>query len=304
MKDKPRNNSTICFCCGHSREISSNECPFCGARQVGPPLAPPDVLMPKLSLPFGALACALAVILAFLAVWIFGNDMKVGRVFMVWALGDGTKFTQSLLYADPKLPYYRIFNYDAYRLAFILSLGAIPLSILGMWLARRAVRLIKFDSAGFGGMKTARFSFALSACLLAVFGAVTITSIPGAIERGRAKRIAATRALMYELHARALQKYYREYGTYPQELADLSRVNAESSPQSDYWEHAFVYQPVGVIASKGSAISLGNYKLVSAGADGQFGTKDDIVMSDGVIVDSQTETDALEELPAPEKPRP
>jgi hypothetical protein len=253
--------------------------------------------MPKLGPSFGGLACGLLVVFAFLAVWVFGNDMRVGRVFLVWAVGDGTEFTRSLLQVDPKLPYYRIFSYDAYRLAFIFSIGAIPISILGMWLARRAARLIRFDSSLFGGMKIARASFAFSTSLLVIFGAVTISTIPGALERGRAKREAATRALMYELHAQALQKYYREYGTYPQELADLSRVNADSAPQADYWKQNFAYQPVGVIASRGSAISLSNYKLVSAGRDGKFGTKDDITMVDGLIVDSQNETDALDGLP-------
>jgi hypothetical protein len=259
--------------------------------------------MPRLGPSFAALACAIVVILAFLAVWIFGNDMKVGRVFLVWALGDGTKFTHALLQADPKLPYYRIISYDAVRLAFIFSIGAIPLSILGMWLARRAVRLIRFDPANFGGMNTARISLLLSTCLFLIFSTVTIISIPGAIERGRAKRAAATRALMYQLHSQALQRYYQKYGTYPKELTDLSRVNTGAAPQSDYWEQNFAYRPVGVIASRGAIISLSNYKLVSAGPDGKFGTRDDIMMIDGVIVDSPDETDSLDELTAPEKPR-
>lgn len=297
MNDKLQRDTLTCPCCGSNREIESPECSTCGARQVGPPLAPPDVLMPKLGLSFGALACALLVAFAFLAVWVLSNDMRVGRIFLVWAVGDGTEFTRNLLQLDPKLPYYRIFSYDAYRLAFIFSIGAIPVSILGMWLARRAVRLIKFDPSRFGGMKIARVSFAFSLSLFIIFGAVTISSIPRAIESGRAKRVAATRALMYELHAQALQKYHREYGTYPRELADLSRVNADSAPQADYWKQNFAYRPVGVIASRGSAISLSNYKLVSAGPDGKFGTNDDITMVDGLIVDSQNEADTIEGVP-------
>jgi hypothetical protein len=151
-------------------------------------------------------------------------------------------------------------------------------------------------------MRIARASLALSTCLLVVFSAVTITAIPGAIERGRAKRVSATRALMYELHAQALQKYYREHGTYPQELADLARVNAATAPQSDYWERSFAYNPVGVIASRGNIISLSNYKLVSAGPDGKFGTKDDITMVDGVIVDSPERPDAIKGLPVTDRP--
>jgi hypothetical protein len=259
--------------------------------------------MPKLGLSFAAFACSMVIIAVFLSVWIFGNDMKVGRALLVYALGDGVKLSQSLLKADPKLPYYRIFSYDAYRLAFILSFGLIPISIAGAWLARRAARLAKNDPMRFGGLPLAKISFAMSACLFVIFSTAMITSIPGAIERGRAKRLAATRAMMYELHQQALQKYYKEYGSYPQELSDLSLVSAESSPQTDYWQRSFSYLPVGVIASKGRAVSFSNYKLVSSGPDGKFGTDDDITMVDGVIIDGQPNDDLPTTMLSPENSR-
>jgi hypothetical protein len=284
----------ICPCCGKNREISSLECAACGARQVGPPLAKPDVLMPKLGPSFAALTCGVMVIIVFFLYWIFNEDAKVGRVLLVWTLGDGYALTKSLLEADATLPYYRIFAFNAYRLANFFSIGAIPLSIAGIWLARRALRLIKSDSASFAGDGIARASYGLSICLLVIFAAVSVSSIPRAIVTSRAKRAAHTRALMYELHARGLQRYYNEYGAYPNELTDLSRVNASGTPQSDYWEQNFDYKPVGFIASKGAGWYLTDYKLVSAGPDGKFGTKDDITMIDGVIVESQSEPDAAE----------
>jgi hypothetical protein len=244
-----------------------------------------------------ALSCGVVVIIAYLLFWIFKEDAKVGRVFLVWIFGDGLKLTHDLLAVDSHLPYYRIFAYDAYRLAFVFSIGAIPVSALGIWLARRAARLIQSDSTRFGGLRIAKASYALSFVLLSVFSVVTVMSIPRAIERGRLKRMAATRALMYELHARALQKYHKEYGAYPHELTDLSRVGAEGAPQSDYWEHNFEYKPVSVVASKGSAAPFSNYKLVSAGPDGRFGTKDDITMVDGIIVDSENDQDTIEGFP-------
>jgi hypothetical protein len=289
MNKKPLRDSMICPCCGEDREISSTGCASCGAKQVGPPLAGPDVLLPKLGPSFAALVCGVVAITAFLAVWIFDDDMRVGRVLLVWTLGDGYELTKKLLEADGNLPYYRIFAFDAYRLAFKFSIGAIPLSLAGIWLARRALRLIKSDSASFGGIRVARASYCLSIGLLIIFSAVCVSSIPRVIATGRAKRAAATRALMYELYAQGLQRYYKEYGAYPGELVDLSRVNASGTPQSDYWERNFEYKPEAVIASKGSAISLSNFKLVSAGPDGRFGTEDDITMIDGVIVESQND---------------
>lgn len=295
----------ICPCCGQQREIKVRECASCGARQVGEPMAKPDILLPRLGMSIGALTCVGLAVAAFLALWIFGNDAKVGRVLLVWMLGDGTRLTQSLLQADPKLPLYRIFNYDAYKSAFVISAAALPLSLLGMGLARRARRAIQLEPARYGGRKMAQASFALGAFLFMVFSAVDLSSIPGVIERGRARRLAATRAKMYELHAQALQKYYQEYGMYPQEMTDLSRINAEAAPQTDYWENTFAYAPIPAdeIASRGLAISFSGYKLVSAGPDGVFGTADDVTMVDGVIVESKPDPDLSTGTPAQEKPR-
>ncbi len=301
---KLQKDSMICPCCGEVRLVSVMECSACGARQIGKPLAPPDVLLPKLGLSFAALACAALVVVTFLAVWVFGNDMKVGRVLLVSLLGDGTKLTHSLLQADSKLPYYRIFSFDAYRLAFTLSAGLIPLSLIGVWIGWRAMKNAKSNPALFGGLSLARFSAVFSVCLLAIFSLATISSLPGAIARRQAKRVAATRAMMYAMHYQALQKYHREYGSYPQELTDLSRVNAEAVPHSDYWQNSFSYLPVGVIASRGSAVSFSDYKLVSPGPDGEFGTADDITMVDGVIIDSQSNNSLPGTLPASEKLRP
>jgi len=301
MNKKSLRDSMICPCCGKSREISSFECASCGAKQVGPPLAPPDVLMPKLGPSFSALTCNIVVLIAFLLAWIFSHDSKVGRALLVWTLGDGYELTKSLLKADQNLPYYRIFAYDAYRLAFYFSLGAIPLSIAGIWLARRATRLIRSNSAGFGGSRIALTSYGLSISLLIVFSAVTVSSIPRSIAKMHAQDAAATRALMYKLHAQALQKYYKEYGAYPRELSDLSFVNAEGAPQSDYWEHSFEYNPISVVASKGAGAPWTNYTLRSAGPDGKYGTEDDIIMIDGVIVDSQNEPDSVVEIPVQKK---
>ena len=110
---------------------------------------------------------------------------------------------------------------------------------------------------------------------------------------------------MYAMHYEALQKYYREYGSYPQDLTDISRVNAGNTPHDDYWATPLNYSPIGgVLASRGNAPSFSGYKLVSAGEDGKFGTPDDITMIDGIIVDNKPDNDGLTFPFAPEKPRP
>ena len=290
----------ICPCCGRERVADASDC-GCGARRVGEPLAPPEVRLPSLGASLAALACALLVPAAFLLVWFFGNDMKVARVFLVWALGEGTVWTRELLKADPNLPSYRIFTYDAYRLAFFLSAALIPLSLVAMWLGRRALRLTQGDPARFGGRPYARASFALSALLCLAFCAAAVSSIPRALEQSRERRAAATRAMMYQLHAQGFEKYNSEKGVYPAEPSDLARVSDQPLPQLDYWERPFSYSPGAVVASQGGPVGFSTYRLTSAGPDGQFGTEDDITMIDGVVV---TTTPSESDLLAPEKPRP
>ena len=137
----------------------------------------------------------------------------------------------------------------------------------------------------------ARTSLILCSLWVLILTTVTALNIPGAIERGRAKRRAATRAAMYHFHQEGLHKFYDEYGSYPQELSDLTRVNAEMTTQVDYWDRQFSYRPVGQVASKGSGVSFTNYRLVSAGADGRFKTSDDLTMTDGVIIEGPVEDD-------------
>src|SRR5687767_2810067 len=134
MTDHTHSRLMICPCCGQDREIDNAVCAACGARQVGPALLPPDVLLPKLGFPIAALACVLVILIAFLAFWVFGHDAKVGRALAAYGLseipglqaklaaelGRSQDFLGALLDRDPKLLLYRIFSYDAYKAAIVI----------------------------------------------------------------------------------------------------------------------------------------------------------------------------------------
>jgi hypothetical protein len=299
-KHSLQSNHIPCPCCGKGREAAATECLACGARQIGAPLASPEILMPKLGLPMAAFGLVCLVVIGFLAFWLFGSNMKVGRVLLVWAMGDSFTFTEDLLRNDPKLPYYRIFAWDAWRYAFFLSAGIIPLLLVALRLAQRAVKLAKQRPAEFGGLKLARVSFVLAALLFVSFSAAGLSGIPAAIQRGRARHAAATRAMMYE-QAQAYQQYYREYGTYPREASDLARVKLKAVSLNDYWENQFQYTPFGTVARSNASGAFSNYTLTSAGPDGEFGTSDDIVMVDGMIVDKTSDAELPASLLVPEK---
>lgn len=267
---------------------------------MGAPLAQPEILLPKLGLALAAFGLVCLVVSGFLAFWLFGGNMKVGRALLVWAVGDGFKFTRDLLAADPKLPYYRIFAWDAWRYAFFLSAGIIPILLIALRLAQRASKLAKQRPAEFGGLQLARVSFGLAALLFVSFSAAGLSGIPAALQRGRDRHAAATRAMMYE-QAQAFQQYYREYGTYPREAADLTRMKATAVPLNDYWENQFQYTPFGTVARSNASGAFSNYTLTSAGSDGEFGTSDDIVMIDGVVIDKPSDAELPASLLVPEK---
>ena len=291
MKSNTENDLMICPCCGSSRQPESESCHSCHARAVGIPMLQPETKLPGLGPALTALIVAMVMLLAFIAIYVLGNDMKVARVFLVFLFGDSTTFTSSLLALDPSLPYYRIFSFDALRLASLMSLGLIPLSLVGMWLARRALKLRKLNPLQFGGQRMAATAMLLSMLWFVLFSAAGINSIPRALQRGRAKHLATTRAQFYSMHNEALNRYYAEFKTYPQELSDLRDFVPEVIPVTDYWGTAIRYSPTALIASKNGALGYSNYQLVSAGPDATMGTADDIRMIDGVIVDAADESD-------------
>lgn len=283
----------ICPCCGNTRSIDTRICAHCQAQFVDEPMIQPENKLPSMGPALLAFGLTFLVLLAFLIVWVFSNDMKVIRVLLVSLLNDSTAFSKSLLQGDPDLLRYRIFTFDAYRLACVLSIILAPISIVGIWLSQRARKLSKIDPFRFGGLGISTTSLILAIILFLGFSTAGISSIPRAIQNGRLKHIAETRARFYHLHVEALTRYYAENGTYPQELSDLNGYVPTSIPQSDYWGNSINYTPTGVIASKKSAPLFSNYQLVSAGPDGIMDTADDIRMIDGVIISASDETDPI-----------
>ena len=291
MNRKTDIDPILCPCCGAASLTQLAACPSCQARAVGEPLRQPENKLPGLGPALTALLVAVVILVAFLLTWVLSNDMKVARVFLVMLLGETTTFTKSLLQLDPALLQYRIYRFDAYRLASWMSLGLIPLSLLGMWLARRALQLGRTHPLQFGGRRLATTALMLSMVWFVAFSAAGLSSIPRALQRGRAKDLAAVRAQFYRMHNEALNRYYAEFGTYPQELSELRDFVPEMIPVTDYWGTTISYSPTALIASKNSAPGFSTYQLVSAGPDAVMGTADDIRMIDGVIVDASDEVD-------------
>ena len=291
-----------CPCCGAVKLIEVKNCEACGARPIAAGMARPITQLPKLGPSMAALGLVLFIVVGFVMLWLLTSDMKVARALMVHAFGDGYEFTKKFLVGDDHLLRYRIFTWDVYHNAFNVCLIAMPLALIAMrkaWVAARQAQIMPLQ---FGGLLTARLSFALATLLFAGFAAAGVSGIPNMIELGRERHLAATRASMYE-QAAALYSFSRENGTYPQERTELSAP----LPQADYWENEFKYEPFGTVASNATGVIGGvgfnSYTLRSAGPDGVLATADDLVLIDGVIVDRPAEADLPPSLLAPATPR-
>jgi hypothetical protein len=289
-----------CPCCGNVKPIEAQNCEACGARQIADGMAKPVTTLPKLGPAMAALGLVILLVIGFTAYWLLRSDMKVARALLVTAFGESYKFSRDLLVGDNHLLRYNIFTWDAYRDASTLSLVIAPLAFWAMHLARRAWLKARNLPQQFGGLRMAQVTFALAAVLFVSFAAAGLTSIPTRLERGRQRQVALTNVALYE-NAAAFREYLRKHRSYPQ---DLTELNVQHLPVSDYWGTEIKYEPFGTVAdNRSGAASFSSYTLRSAGPDGVLGTTDDIVMVDGVIVDRPAETDLPPSLLAPEKPR-
>ena len=128
MKNEEKVNM-ICPCCGLQRVVEADSCQSCQARNVDAPMFQPLNKLPRLGAAWLALSVVIIAVLAFFVAWLLINDMKVLRVAAVALLGDSTKLTTALLQGDPDLLRYRIYTFDAYRLACCCVEVDTPMSV-------------------------------------------------------------------------------------------------------------------------------------------------------------------------------
>ncbi len=171
-----------------------------------------------------------------------------------------------------------------YRPALILAGAAVLASV-------SALRAGRAHPGRYGGGRIARAGLAIGCTALVGVGSWWAAGIPRAIERGREREAAATRAEMYRVSERMIA-YRARFGAYPSRLSDLARLEdgLPAVASRDAWDHRIAYAAfTNGIASRDRVPTLNaNFELRSPGADGVVNTPDDIVMRDGQIVDAAT----------------
>lgn len=282
----------ICPCCGEKLEGEwSGGCAACGAQAVGPPLAPPERVLPS----WGR-ALAVAVSGAALA-----SSFAASVAAALWRRETIVLSPDSLVRA-------------AESAAWGLKWTALPLSLLASAIGLRLYARVRREPARFAGRRTAAAGLALTLAVAAALATLVAVTVPERLRRRELARQAAARALLYETEL-ALARYRARFGTYPASLSDLQRLDDHNCETSKLLIAlgASAYQPETDLASvapdrakgrakrrgarvrtasarstddlDGPGLALTNYELTLPGPDGQLDTADDVRLRDGRILE-------------------
>lgn len=282
----------ICPCCGAKLFGEFKDgCANCGARPVGPPLPAPENELPSFGYTLFIGLAGLLLALSFLA----AVGFEIYKRGTLWPHGLAELFSAATT--------------AAWRTKHLL----LPLSLVIFWTSIKLFRRVRREPENFLWLRFARCGLALSAFALMANLTFALLFIPELLEQRRIAREAAANALLYGAH-RMLLEYRELYGTYPSSLDDLrklpdpdgsnakllARLNTASYTPSSVQAAQLKARPARNGARIRTAIarpdtdsatsdgletvSFTDYELLWPGADGIYGTDDDRLIRDGVIV--------------------
>lgn len=287
----------ICPCCGVKFEGEmSDGCAACGARQVGPPLAPPRRELPSYSYAIAAVAAGLVLVSSFAAAF-------VSTLLQLEIETLASFDAQMLLRAAEK---------TAWRLKWT----ALPLSLLAAWACARFGRRVRREPARFAGLRFVRAGLAASALVAAALVTLIGVTVPERLERRRLALRAADNALLYASD-QLFSEYRKRYDTLPASVADLRKLDDPDCQFARVIAELELgdYKPETDLASLSPQIersrksrraparvrnaaarstddlpdanlSLTNYELALPGRDKILGTEDDLRIRDGLILEA------------------
>jgi len=270
----------------------SDGCASCGALPVGPPLARPERELPG----YGHALAVSAAGVVLLAVFAFAVAAALLQR-ETFALGSDT-----LLGA-------------AETAAWRLKWTALPLALLMLLVCSKLYARMRREPARFVGHSHARAGLALVFAVAVALAAFVGITVPERLRVRELARRAAENALLYETDI-ALDRYKREFGTYPSTISDLRRLEDADGSVARLLDvlAAGEYKPKTDIASlttgrakarskrrgtvirarasnsddlPGGRIVLTNYEVTLPGRDRLLGTDDDLYIRDGLILDAK-----------------
>jgi len=285
----------ICPSCGSNFEGDlCVGCPSCGARAVGPPLAKAEHELRSYGRALGAAATGALMFAAFVG--------SVVVALVQYKLRFWTIFFRLPTIASAS-------EVAAWRLKWLV----VPAAIVALWSGRVLIRSIKNSSTRFGGLRLARAGFIVSVAVTLLIATLIGITIPERLRQRQDASEAGIHARGYALHL-ALLEYRELHGTLPttddltKELKTLPDPDGSIAEALRYVE-ASGYQATSVLASastkgkplaaRGGAlrdaaatstnanlphVSFTIYELRLPSEHKLFGSDDDFIMRDGLIM--------------------
>lgn len=291
----------ICPCCGAKFDGEMKEgCSACGARQVGPPLARPEIELPSYGYAAAAGAAGALLVVVF-----------CGAFVSTLLQFDGFGFDPQLLLRA------------AEKTAWRLKWTALPFSLFAAWATARFYRKVRRDPARFAGLRLVRGGFAASTAVFCALVLLIGVTVPERLERRELARRAADNALLYASD-QLFSEYRKRFDTLPASMADLRKlddpdctyarviaeiVEGDYKPETDLAslspqiERSRKSRRPGVARIRNASarstddltdanLSLTNYELVLPGRDKILGTEDDLRIRDGLILENSKDGDS------------
>jgi type II secretory pathway pseudopilin PulG len=280
---------TTCPCCGFKfHGALSSGCKNCGARAVGEPLP-----KPALELPSYGRALVLAVS-GSLVVLVFVTQTLIA----FFQRSDGWGFWNWVAAGETA----------AWRLKWV----AVPVLFAVLWVGRKLYRSILLQPERFCGLKHARRGLLASSVVTLLIALLIGITVPARMQQRRLSKEAAVRAQGYAIEL-AFTQYKIKYKTYPADLISLrdripdpdgtlaaALLNLDPNsyrPSADVAANATEKARMrrGTVIRKASfspdvddtpsgGLSFTNYTLVLPGEDKLYGTEDDWIVRDGMIM--------------------
>ena len=280
---------TTCPCCGFKfHGALSSGCKQCGARAVGEPLPKPAQELPSYGRALVLAVSGSLVVLVFVTQTLVAFFQRSnGWGFWHWVAAGETA---------------------AWRLKWV----SIPVLFAVLWIGRKLYRSILSQPERFCGLKYARRGLLASSVVTLLIALLIGITVPARMNQRRLSKEAAIRAQGYAIEL-ALTRYKIKYKTYP---ADL-RLLLDRTPDPDGTLAAALlnldpnaYHPTVDVAANATAksrmprgtairqasfspdvddtpsggLSLSNYALLLPGEDKIYGSEDDWIVRDGMIM--------------------
>jgi hypothetical protein len=292
---------TICPCCGFKSESDLSHttglaCASCGACAVGEPLPRPEHELPSFGRSLLLAVIGSLTVLLFLVQTVIALAAKLPVASGVAAAGVGAIN-------------FWLWVASAETAAWRLKWAMIPIVLLVAFGSRKLYRSVAEAPDKFCGIRAARRGYLASAAVpLLVLVLIGIT-VPERLRQRQLGIEAGFNAQGYRID-RALVDYQKEFGTLPDDLADLNRLSDTDGSLAAALKNLDTngYKPSaelaaaptknpqrlrGAVIMKASAdaddeapterLSFTNYELQLPGSDKVLGTEDDLLVRDGVI---------------------